>query len=332
MISIRDSQVRTTYSSLTKARETDPTVNVYGKSLLKLLAGVGDTWLRGEAKLLADLSRPGITRAEQLAVVQKGMDAKEKADLVEILDKGTVPMTDDVRAFLTQLVGPPVGAVAAGDGFVRGATATPPVSVTEGDMNRLRNAGTPGNMLSVRTQALANSATLDAASARLTAQSGKGAKAVAVELLKLEDDPTVLKLRGMLAKCEGHIILGAMGEAHEELLVLRPWGLQAVHPSEWMNTGLLGGPAPEQTVYTDSDLLGFFDTPRDAIRWVDLDAVKTRISAAISQAEAIATTGVEPAAWHGSPAEWVTAHKKDYARPDRSANADNCASSLNVRS
>jgi len=104
MTTINDRQLRSTYSALETQFRADPNTKVDGNGMVKLLAAVADTWWSGQASLEKSLSKPGITRAEQLALVKNGMGSTEKADLIRILDKGAVPLTDEVKSFLEQVV------------------------------------------------------------------------------------------------------------------------------------------------------------------------------------------------------------------------------------
>jgi hypothetical protein len=105
MPTIRDSQVSSFYNALQAQRRTDPTAKIDGNNLVKLLAAVGDTWNQGAASLQADMSKPGVTREQQVDMARAGMSSKEKEDVIAILDQGNVPVADDVRKFLEQLVG-----------------------------------------------------------------------------------------------------------------------------------------------------------------------------------------------------------------------------------
>ncbi len=105
MPTIRDTQLNTAYRALEAQQRDRPDFKIDNNNLKKLLAAVADRWSSNADEMEAQLSRPGITRGEQLALVEKGMSASEKKDLCAILDEGTVAMTDEVRNFLTEVVG-----------------------------------------------------------------------------------------------------------------------------------------------------------------------------------------------------------------------------------
>lgn len=105
MVTIRDTRLRSNYQALEAKFRTDPNTKVDGAALPKLLAAVADSSRFSAAQMETKLSAPGITRDQQLDLIKTGMSANEKKDLEAILDGGTVPLTDDVRKFLNQLVG-----------------------------------------------------------------------------------------------------------------------------------------------------------------------------------------------------------------------------------
>lgn len=105
MPTIRDAQLNAAYQALEAQKRATPNFEIDTRNMTDLLAAVADRWFTGATEMKAKLSRPGITREQQLELVKDGMDGKEKADLGEILDNGTVPMTAEVRDFLTEAVG-----------------------------------------------------------------------------------------------------------------------------------------------------------------------------------------------------------------------------------
>lgn len=132
MPTISDKQLRATYSSFEAQHQADPTMQIDANSMLKLLAGVADNNSADANKMLVALTKDGITRDQQLALVKAGLSQKEKKDLITMLDKGTVPMTDEVRKFISQVVGreeptPNDGALridpSQAGGFIKGTVA-----------------------------------------------------------------------------------------------------------------------------------------------------------------------------------------------------------------
>lgn len=80
---------------------------------LKMLAEVGDRVGLSSSSALSKLKT--LPREEQLALIKKGMSAGEKADLVKILDQGTVKLDPSAKSFFEAVLGrstpppPPVG-------------------------------------------------------------------------------------------------------------------------------------------------------------------------------------------------------------------------------
>ncbi|MBI5493722.1 MAG: hypothetical protein HY904_01775 [Deltaproteobacteria bacterium] len=104
MVTIRDTQLRATYTSFETRLRTEPGLTINADNMPKLLAAVADTWYSGADRKLRELTAPGVTRQKQVDIVKNGMGAQEKKDLGQILDKGSVPMTDEVRRFLEQVL------------------------------------------------------------------------------------------------------------------------------------------------------------------------------------------------------------------------------------
>jgi hypothetical protein len=97
---ISDSRISTIYKDLLARQATlDDTV------VPKILAAVGDKSGVTYAKLLAELSAPGISKPQQLEKAMAGMTAKEKKDVIALLDEGQVAMSPAARNFLEALVG-----------------------------------------------------------------------------------------------------------------------------------------------------------------------------------------------------------------------------------
>ncbi len=97
---ISDKQISTSYNQLEASKK-----KIDDTAVLDLLAGAGDSSSKTKDKVLAELSKPGMTRDQQVALVQKGMSKTEKADLQKILKDGTVPMTASARNFIEAVVG-----------------------------------------------------------------------------------------------------------------------------------------------------------------------------------------------------------------------------------
>jgi hypothetical protein len=74
-------------------------------NVLELLAAVGDSSQRSGDQAKAELTRPGITRAQQFEIAQSGLTSKEKSDLGQLLDKSGMQMDPGAKNFLEALVG-----------------------------------------------------------------------------------------------------------------------------------------------------------------------------------------------------------------------------------
>ena len=99
-INISDRRLANLYRTLETQRQSDPNVKIGDAQVLKILAEVGDKWMSSPDKVLRELSKPGISREDQVKLVKAGMSAQEKSDLAAILDQGTVPLEAGARNFL----------------------------------------------------------------------------------------------------------------------------------------------------------------------------------------------------------------------------------------
>ncbi|MBI3184583.1 MAG: hypothetical protein HYZ28_20805 [Myxococcales bacterium] len=104
-MNISDRRLAALYTSLEAQRRNNPSVRIDDAQVLRILAEVGDRSGAPSAKVLSQLSAPGITREQQVAIVQRGMTAAEKSDLGAILDSGTVPLEPSAKNFLEAVLG-----------------------------------------------------------------------------------------------------------------------------------------------------------------------------------------------------------------------------------
>ena len=102
---VADRGIANLYKQLETERANNPSVKIDQKQALNILAQVGDRSGSSSAKVLEQLSRPGITPQAQIDIAKKGMSASEKKDIEKILDAGTVPLDADAKAFLEAVVG-----------------------------------------------------------------------------------------------------------------------------------------------------------------------------------------------------------------------------------
>ncbi|MBL9039566.1 MAG: hypothetical protein JNG84_13690, partial [Archangium sp.] len=104
-LAIKDRKLSTLYTSFEQQRASNPSLRIGATQVLQILAEVADAGSKDGAKLLAELKKPGLTRPKQVELIQKGMTAEEKKDLTAILDKGSVPLEADAKAFLQAVLG-----------------------------------------------------------------------------------------------------------------------------------------------------------------------------------------------------------------------------------
>jgi hypothetical protein len=78
---------------------------VSDRDVLRLLAELGDRTPSESSALLTALSKPGLSREGQLALVQPGLDADEARDVAAILDAASVKLSPAARNLLEALVG-----------------------------------------------------------------------------------------------------------------------------------------------------------------------------------------------------------------------------------
>jgi hypothetical protein len=97
---ISDRGLSTIYNQMATNKQTIDDSNV-----MKLLSAVADTTSKNATQMFTELSKPGLTRKDQLDIVVKGMTATEKKDLIAIIDQGTVAMSPSAKTFLNAVVG-----------------------------------------------------------------------------------------------------------------------------------------------------------------------------------------------------------------------------------
>jgi hypothetical protein len=97
---LNDSRLSSLYANLEAQRRTDPNVKIGDAQVLQLLAAVGDSSRSSFTRTLSELSKPGVTRDQQVALIKAGMSANEKGDLAKILDTGTVPLEAGAKNFI----------------------------------------------------------------------------------------------------------------------------------------------------------------------------------------------------------------------------------------
>ncbi len=118
-ISISDRKLASLYASFEKQKRTNPGLTLGRDQAMQILAEVGDKAGSSSSQVLTAMKKPGLTMEQQVAIAKKGMSAGEKKDIETILDKGSVPLDPQAKAFLNAVVG-------------RGTTPTPTPGPTPG--------------------------------------------------------------------------------------------------------------------------------------------------------------------------------------------------------
>jgi subtilisin-like proprotein convertase family protein len=98
---ISDNNIKT----FTTAIAASTTKKVDDQNVLQLLAAVADKAGLSSADALTRLQRPGMGRQQQFDLAMAGLSAREKTDLVEILDKSGFTFSAGAKNFLEALVG-----------------------------------------------------------------------------------------------------------------------------------------------------------------------------------------------------------------------------------
>ncbi|MCU0697640.1 MAG: C2 family cysteine protease [Myxococcaceae bacterium] len=113
MPQISDRRLSSLYSTFEAQHRSNPSLKLGQEQVFQLLAQIGDRSGWSSNKVLAELKKPGVSREQQVALVQRGMTASEKRDLAAIVDSGQVPLEPSAKQFLDAVLG-------------RSTTVTPP--------------------------------------------------------------------------------------------------------------------------------------------------------------------------------------------------------------
>ena len=98
MPKISDSKLSTIYKQLETQKLSNPNLKIGTADALKMLAQIADKNGLTSAKALTELTKPGVSQADQIKLAKAGLSKSEKKDLATILDKGTVPLEPSVKA------------------------------------------------------------------------------------------------------------------------------------------------------------------------------------------------------------------------------------------
>jgi hypothetical protein len=98
---ISDSNIQ----SFTNRLLSSSTRTIDDTNVIDLLAAVADKAGLSASAAKTQLNRPGMGRQQQFDLAQSGLSSRERADLVEVLDRGGFTLTPGARNFLEALVG-----------------------------------------------------------------------------------------------------------------------------------------------------------------------------------------------------------------------------------
>ncbi|MGV3625967.1 MAG: C2 family cysteine protease [Archangium sp.] len=98
---LKDARIR----SFTETLQREASPKLTDTNVIEILAAVGDRSGVTYDKAKTNLTRPGITRAEQFAIASAGLSRDEKADIGQILEKSGFNMDLGAKNFLEALVG-----------------------------------------------------------------------------------------------------------------------------------------------------------------------------------------------------------------------------------
>ncbi len=104
-VRLTDSKLKSLYTALEKSRETNSSVRLGDEQALTFLAAAADRSNASYSKVLTELKAPGLSQADKVALVKRGMTASEKADLVALLEGATVPWDASAKSLLEAVVG-----------------------------------------------------------------------------------------------------------------------------------------------------------------------------------------------------------------------------------
>jgi len=98
---IADARIR----QFVDTQTTSASPKISDANVIDLLAAVGDGSRMSHDKAKTELTRPGITRAQQFELAKAGLSKSEKSDLGQLLDKSGFQMDAGAKNFLEALVG-----------------------------------------------------------------------------------------------------------------------------------------------------------------------------------------------------------------------------------
>jgi hypothetical protein len=97
---IADSRIR----SFVETQKATTAPKITDANVIELLAAVGDGSRASFDKMKAELTKPGITRAQQFELAKSGLTRSEKSDIGQLLDKSGFAMDPGAKNFLEALI------------------------------------------------------------------------------------------------------------------------------------------------------------------------------------------------------------------------------------
>ena len=147
-VRINDSRLSSLYATLQTNHARGGNELIDDGKVVQLLAAVADGAGVSFDKALAQLKAPGLSRADQVRIVQSNMSASEKKDLGQILDAGTVPMTPSARSFVEAVIGrATVNGGGTTGGTTGGGAAYGPLKISGDQKNGISGTVAPGSTI-----------------------------------------------------------------------------------------------------------------------------------------------------------------------------------------
>ncbi len=161
----------------------------------------GGGWARREGEVYADITRPGLSRSEQLEAAQSGMNRRERADVATLLDRSGLAMSPGARNFLEALLG---RAPLSAEG---------PLSVDGDQKDGIRGRARPGDQVEAINLSTAPSGRLHLTDTVVIGEAGPDGRFVGRLPDLREGDIVRLRARGP-------------GRTPTDWLTVRAWGLE----------------------------------------------------------------------------------------------------------
>ncbi len=184
------------------AQAAQPTPALTDTNVLDVLAAVGDgsAARRTVDVAKAELTKPGLTRAQQFDLAKAGLTRREKADLAQLLDRSGWQMTPGARNFLEALT----GRAALIDAFG-------PLTLTGDQKAGLAGYATPGDVIEAINLSTAPSGRLHLTDTKVIATADAAGKFLGPMLDVREGDLIRLRTRAADGKTSDWLTIQARG-------------------------------------------------------------------------------------------------------------------------